>query len=292
MNIIDPHLHLFDLSKGQYHWLKSGNPPFWSDKSAIAKNFNEQDIELALPLNLTGFVHIEAGFDNQQPWREIAWLEQSCQGNFRSVAMIDITLAPDVFSQQLETLLSYKSVVGVRHILDDDAFSILKNENCLSNLRMLAKKQLSFELQMPLSDTQAVERLVEIISATAGLLYCINHAGWPPLRLEHTKNTYNYWQKNLQRLSEFTNVYIKCSGFEMADRRYSKSWQQAVIKQCIASFGVARVMLASNFPLCLWHASYQDTWHTNTNALNNAEQMQQLCFSNAQHFYKLDADKI
>ena len=126
MNIIDPHLHLFDLNKGQYHWLKAENPPFWPDKSVIAKNFREQNLKLAPPLNLAGFVHIEAGFDNQQPWREIAWLEQNCQSNFRSVASLDITLMPEIFSQQLDKLLAYKSVVGIRHILDDEALSILE----------------------------------------------------------------------------------------------------------------------------------------------------------------------
>lgn len=289
MNIIDPHLHLFDLNKGQYHWLKAENPPFWPDKSVIAKNFREQNLKLASPLSLAGFVHIEAGFDNQQPWREIAWLEQNCQSNFRSVASLDITLMPEIFSQQLDKLLAYKSVVGIRHILDDEALSILEHENSLINLQLLAIKQLSFELQLSLSDSQVIEQLIEIISATSGLFYCINHAGWPPLSVEHSTTQ---WQVNLQRLSEFSNIYIKCSGFEMADRNYSKSWQQKVISQCIASFGLSRVMLASNFPLCLWQASYQDNWLTHCELKQDDDEqltgsdINQLCYQNAHNFYR------
>jgi hypothetical protein len=59
-------------------------------------------------------------------------------------------------------------------------------------------------------------------------------------------------------------------------------------------------MLASNFPLCLWHASYQETWLANTQGIStelteseyksefsfNTKQLEQLCFSNAQRFYK------
>lgn len=289
MNIIDPHLHLFDLNKGQYHWLKAENPPFWPDKPLISKNFNEQDLKLASPLSLAGFVHIEAGFDNQQPWREIAWLEQKCQSNFRSVASLDITLMPEIFSQQLDKLLAYKSVVGIRHILDDEALSILEHENSLINLQLLAIKQLSFELQLSLSDSQVIEQLIEIISATSGLFYCINHAGWPPLSVEHSTTQ---WQVNLQRLSEFSNIYIKCSGFEMADRNYSKSWQQKVISQCIASFGLSRVMLASNFPLCLWQASYQDNWLNHCELKQDDDEqltsndINQLCYQNAHNFYR------
>ena len=73
MKIIDPHLHLFDLSQGEYSWLKPECPPFWPDKSLVAKNFSEHDLRLNESLKLTGFVHIDAGFNNQQPRREIAW---------------------------------------------------------------------------------------------------------------------------------------------------------------------------------------------------------------------------
>lgn len=291
MKIIDPHLHLFDLNKGQYHWLKPENPPFWPDKPVIAKNFSEQALKLASPLNLTGFVHIEAGFNNQEPWREIAWLEENCQSSFRSIASLDITLMPALFSQQLDKLLTYQSVVGIRHILDDEALNILKHKNCLANLQLLAKKQLCFELQISLSDNHAIDQLVEILSVTSGLFYCINHAGWPPLNIENARNK-SHWQQNLQRLSKFSNIYIKCSGFEMADRHYSKNWQQAVINQCITHFGIARVILASNFPLCLWHASYQENWLSYSeltqccNKPLTSNDITQLCYQNAYDFYK------
>lgn len=288
MKIIDPHLHLFDLNKGQYHWLKATNPPFWPDKSVIAKNFVEQDLHLASPLKLGGYVHIEAGFDNQQPWREIQWLEQNCQGNFRSVASLDITLAPKVFSQQLDKLLGYQSVVGIRHILDDDALTILNDKNSEYNLQQLAERKLSFELQLSLENSKVINRLVEIISATPALVYCINHAGWPPLKLEKAKTNSLCWQESIKKLSQFNNVYIKCSGYEMADRQYSRQWQENIIALCIASFGISRVMLASNFPLSLWHSQYQQTWLNLINLQYSKNDLAKLCYNNAYDFYKFN----
>ncbi|HCM48032.1 MAG TPA: hypothetical protein DIS98_11195, partial [Colwellia sp.] len=67
INIIDPHLHLFSHSRGDYHWLKSENPPFWPDKHLLQQNFYIEDLNKALvneEIKLKGFVHIEAGFDN------------------------------------------------------------------------------------------------------------------------------------------------------------------------------------------------------------------------------------
>lgn len=294
MNIIDPHLHLFDFNKGNYPWLRSENPPFWPDKQLIAKNFSEHELMLTSPLTLAGFVHIEAGFDNQQPWREIAWLENICNLPFRSIALLDITLPKTIFDQQLKNLSRFQSLVGIRYILDDNAFAILNDKNSQDNLATLATNKLSFELQMPLANTQAVERLLAILAITPSLMLCINHAGWPALGGEQ----HLYWLKNLKRLANFENVFIKCSGFEMVARDYSASWQYVIIKQCIESFGIDRVMLASNFPLCLFRASYQNTWlantgqhsteRDNTDPSYNTEQLQQLCFSNAQRFYKFD----
>lgn len=292
MKIIDPHLHLFDLNKGSYQWLRSENPPFWSDKSLITKNFSEHELALTAPLSLAGFVHIEAGYDNQQPWREIAWLESSCNLPFRSIALLDITQPKALFTQQLKKLIVYQSVVGIRYMLDDDALAILNHKNSQDNLATLAANKLSFEVQMPLVNTAAVERLIEIIALTPSLMLCINHAGWPVL----THEKQGCWLQNLKRLASFQNVFIKCSGFEMIARDYSVTWQQEIIKQCIENFGVERVMLASNFPLTLFRASYQDTWLTytqlnntkiaNTELSYNSEQLQQLCFTNAQRFYK------
>jgi L-fuconolactonase len=299
MKIIDPHLHLFDLNQGNYQWLRAENPPFWSDKHLIAKNFSEHDLTLTSPLILAGFVHIEAGFDNQQPWREIAWLENTCNMPFRSIAMLDITLPKLKFLQQVDKLMRYQSVVGIRYILDDDTLAILNDKNSQDNLVILAEKELIFELQMPLANHQAVDSLLNILSVTPRLKLCINHAGWPT----QDKVQQAHWLKNLKRLANFDNIFIKCSGFEITDRAYSVNWRYKIIRQCIDIFGVERVMLASNFPLCLWHASYQETWLANTQGMSteliktalikkesefayNTEQLQQLCFSNAQRFYK------
>ena len=96
MKIIDPHVHLFDIAQGDYHWLKPDNSPFWSDKALINKTCVEGDLAFIfetdlksepvfsseLELVLASFVHIEAGFDNKRPWRELNNLEATCKKTF------------------------------------------------------------------------------------------------------------------------------------------------------------------------------------------------------------------
>ena len=127
MKVIDPHLHLFDLSQGQYRWLRAGNPPNWPDKHLIQRNFADGDLELNGEIELAGFVHIEAGFDNEASWREIEWLENSVKKPFRSIACVDLTWPVEDFQVAISKLQQYSSFVGVRHILDDDTLARIQN---------------------------------------------------------------------------------------------------------------------------------------------------------------------
>ena len=119
MNWIDPHIHFFALQHGHYDWLKPNNPPYWRDKSVIARSVYERDLFKGNHATLGGFVHIEAGFDNGQPWREVVFLEQHCVKPFRSVANIDLRSSTSL--SDIDRLKRFRSVVGLRHILDDDA---------------------------------------------------------------------------------------------------------------------------------------------------------------------------
>jgi L-fuconolactonase len=263
LDIIDCHLHLFNLNQGQYDWLQPQNPPFWPDKKRLHRSYTEQDLSLTYPLRLAGFVHIEAGFDNQHPWCELAWLEQHCTLAFKSVANLDLS-SPDC-QQQLEKLLVRPSLVGIRHILDDQAASILNDPRVKANLQQLANHKLLFDAQLSLSDTEGVNALLAILDNTPELTVIINHGGWPPHVSQHS--SWLTWCNNLSRLAQYPKVAIKLSGWEMPDRQYNLDKVQAVLHQCMASLGANRIMLGSNFPLCTLSRSYQQLWQLYTRDL-------------------------
>jgi len=287
MHIIDPHIHLFNLEQGHYDWLKADKPPYWSDKKIIAKSFTEQNLALTDNFNLTGFIHIEAGFDNTQPWREIAYLEQACQRPFRSIAFINLLLPTEQFCSQLKKLISYKSVVGCRHILDEQAASILTDGNAQHNLAILAEHQLMFEVQMPISDELAVDALISLTQKTPSLKLIINHAGLPVLNYKID----DLWLAGLQRLSQIENCALKCSGWEMADRNYSSLVVENIIQHCLTIFDEQRVMLASNFPLCLFSKNYQAFWQAQQDMMIQLgltqHQQHLLMYQNAKNWYQL-----
>lgn len=285
ITIIDPHIHLFNLKQGDYHWLNANNPPYWSDKATIIHNFTEQDLSLNSPFTLAGFVHIEAGFDNNKPWREIAWLEQHCHKPFRSIAFIDLLQAPKNFKQQLDKLLSFQSVIGIRHILDEQALATLSHKNTVKNIIYLAEKKLLLEVQMLLTDVKALQQLIEILN-TVAIKAVINHAGFPPIK--QNQSAWQQWQQGLSLLAQQPNCFIKCSGWEMSFRDYTFTWVAEVITCCINYFGEQRVMLASNFPLCNFTSSYQQLWQNYQQLTFSKQQLKQLNYQNANACYQLN----
>lgn len=259
MRIIDPHLHLFDLQRGQYQWLRPGNPPNWPDKSLICRDFSQHDLALPSPFELCGFVHIEAGFDNHQSWREVQWLEESVSLPFKSIATVDLTWSDADFDACLDALKRFDSVVGVRHILDEQAAALLSLGQVQRNLTALAQRDWLFELQCSLRDNDAVAKVGEIAMAIPALQMVLNHAGFAPLT-DGQNNACSLWRENLCQLGEISSVFCKVSGLEMTDRHYTAEQFATVVHDCIDGFGEQRVMLASNFPLCLFHSSYQEYW--------------------------------
>jgi L-fuconolactonase len=281
--IIDPHLHLFNLQKGDYTWLKPQNPPFWPDKDRINNNFIETDLLLQPPNQLAGFVHIEAGFDNQQPWREIDWLEQHCTLPFKSMAFADITAI--TFAKHLEQLKQRKSVVGIRHILDEQAEQILSSTLIYRHFSLLSEYEFNFDAQLSLADDQAIEQLMILANKYKTVRVIINHAGWPPAH--NDLNGQKRWRLNLQKLTSCENVAIKLSGWEMSNRAWQPQQVATVIQDCLATLGDTRVMLASNFPLCLFSMSYAKMWNVYAELpVISAQTFDNITFNNAKSWYK------
>lgn len=291
MKIIDPHLHLFALELGHYHWLKTDNPPFWPDKQHINKSFDETDLTLTAPLSLSGFIHIEAGFDNQQPWRELSALEQSCNQPFRAIANIDLTKSSQHVNTDIEKLAEHPSFVGVRHLLDDQALALLSNKQVLDNIKILNENGLIFEVQLSLIEHAPVNALCDVISNNPDINFIINHAGFPPADIYTIE--WQRWQSNLTKLAFFPHVAIKCSGWEMTDRNYQANWLNENLLLIFTIFGAKNMMLASNFPLCLFsHSEYQAYWQSMISssffqALTEQEKSA-LCYDNALNWYSMN----
>lgn len=283
MNWIDPHIHFFALERGRYDWLKPNNAPFWRDKSVIARSVYEGDLFKGNHATLGGFVHIEAGFDNARPWREVAFLEQHCVKPFCSVA--NINLQSSTSQSDIDRLKRFRSVVGLRHILDDDAATLLRSPKVLHSLKHMAANNLSFDAQFDITDAASVSALLNVVERIPELTVIVNHVAAAPFLADalpaealpaegsisaegsyskHTKSSrhsysslaYTKWQRNLRALAQCRNVAFKFSGMEMQDRQWTWPYVERLLNTALDIIPIDNIMLASNFPLCTWRMPY------------------------------------
>ncbi|WP_414829764.1 amidohydrolase family protein [Alteromonas sp. H39] len=253
MSIIDPHLHLFSLSRGRYDWLKPDNPPFWPEKGTICRDVSEYELN---QVTLAGYVHIEAGFDNDRPWREVNWLHGHCRLPVRIVG--GINLSADHFFTQLDALSAKRNVVGVRDILDVRAAALLAQPVVRHRLGAIADRGLIFEAQLPLTDAAAVTQLERVLNHQSELMLVINHGGFPPVTT--CSSQVRQWEQAMRRLSAYPGVSVKLSGWEMVSDMMNWRQVRRTIATALTYFGSERVMMASNFPLLTFRMNYADYW--------------------------------
>lgn len=304
--ILDPHLHFFDLAKGRYAWLKAQNPPFWPDKHIISKKIVPNQLSVNSDFTFVGGVHIEAGFDNEIPQNELHWLENNVYSSvpnqsYKSIAYADITKPHLVFCKDLSFLLSCRTFAGIRCIIDDNTPNLGALVQIYENVKFLENAGIILEVQLSLSDDFQAHSLLKIIASVAKLKVVINHAGLPPAGLiesisgmSKALNQNNEllfdevirWKNNLADFAQLPNCFIKCSGFEMQNRNYTKQHVLEVLSIVHELFGKERVMLASNFPLTLLSKSYAAYWQLLYDVAKNAHfSSEHLMYLNTKNLY-------
>ncbi len=158
---------------------------------------------------------------------------------------------PDIRSQ-LKTLSGHRKLVGLRHIVQsepDDRF--LLRPEFLRGIEMLEDFDLAFDIliytkHLPVAD--------EFVRKFPRQRFVLDHMAKPPIR----NGQIDAWASGIRRLSEMPNVFCKLSG--LVTEADWKSWTREEIipylDVALASFGADRLMIGSDWPVCLVAASY------------------------------------
>ncbi|GAA71799.1 amidohydrolase [Pseudoalteromonas sp. BSi20439] len=275
--IIDPHLHFFNLLEGQYTWLQGANPPAWSNLDKIKQPISVAELIKSTDFELVGLVHIEAGFDNNQPVKELNWLAKHIKTiPYKAISFATINQPNNAFKLALQQL-EHCSLVGIRDITEGHDAERLLSPQCLDNLRHLSQLKLHFEAQFEVENLNITERLISYANQVSDLQIIINHTG-----LAH--NLAN-WTAAIELLAKQPNVAIKFSGFELL--MLNSEQQSQCFKHILKHFGMQRVMFASNFPVCQININYNELWQHYRTLCDDTIIWQHLSYKNAARLYQL-----
>ncbi|MDQ0625107.1 amidohydrolase family protein [Paraburkholderia graminis] len=297
MQVVDSHIHLWDLKTHRYPWLENPGVSFVGDARALKHDYLLDNLLAeAGDIDVKKLVHVEANHDPADPVEETRWL-QGIADRAESRGMPNaIVAAVDLASPNapavLEAHASFANTRGVRQILnvhenrlfDYVGRHFMREPQWRENFALLRRHGMSFDLQLYPSQMEEAAALARAHSDT---LFAVNHAGMFVDR--SSVAGYRAWRDGLRMLAGCSNVYVKISGLAMFDHQWTVESLRPYLLETIDAFGAERAMFASNFPVDRLFGAYTDLWHAYAAIVEGASvaEKEALFCGNAERFYRI-----
>jgi predicted TIM-barrel fold metal-dependent hydrolase len=297
MQVIDPHIHLWDLKTHRYPWLENPGVSFVGDARALKHDYLLADLRgEAGEIEILKAVHVEANHDPADPVEETRWLqgiasEAGSHGMPNGIVAAADLAAPNA-ALVLEAHAAFANMRGVRQILnvhENKLFDyigrhLMRDSVWRKNFALLRRYDLSFDLQLYPSQ---MDEAVALAGAHADTQFIVNHAGMFVDR--NSVAGYRAWRDGMRRLAGCANVAVKISGLAMFDHRWTVESLRPYVLETIDTFGVERAMFASNFPVDRLFGSYQDLWQAYASIVADASVAEKdaLFRRNAERIYRI-----
>ena len=247
--MIDSHHHFWWRSRHTYTW-----PPAAGDR--LARDFTPDDLRPELKrcdVDGTVLVQVLPESDETEEFLVLCGKVDFVGGVVGWLPLTD----PDATSRAIERLRERGKLVGVRHLISNEPDPRwLLQDRVVESLQILAAAGLAFDA-IPVTAAQ-FESVLDVAARVPELKIVINHLGRPPL----PERGWEPWATQVARAAEHRNVSIKLSiGLDIIMRwPWSTDEIRRYSDHVLDLFSPNRVMAASNWPVILLGASYEQTW--------------------------------
>jgi L-fuconolactonase len=275
---IDAHQHFWMYSPADYEWIDDS-------MTALRRNFLPDDLGPELEnAGFGGSIAVQA----RQTLEETRWLLDLAARSpsiLGVVGWVDLR-SPDVRSQ-LEVMARNPKLVGIRHVVQsepDDRF--LLQPDFLRGISVLEDFELAYDI---LIYSRHLPVAAEFVNRFPRQRFVLDHLAKPPIK----SGNFDSWARGISEFAAFPNVFCKLSGLVT-----EADWQHWTAEQIVPfldvafeSFGPDRLMIGSDWPVCLLAASYKRALDVVKSYLiqKNSECQDRVLGGNALRFWRLDA---
>jgi predicted TIM-barrel fold metal-dependent hydrolase len=273
--IIDTHLHLVTRDRFSYPWL--GGVP------ALNRDFTlETYLPQAEAAGIEAAIHMEVDVAEPDQMRETAFV--TALGGKVAAAVAACRPESRDFPRQIERLAANPKVRGLRRVLHTSPDALSQAPIFTDNLKRLAAHGLTFDLcvlarQLPLA--------LRIARACPDVQFILDHCGVPSVK----DRALDPWRADITALAAAPNVACKVSGVvAYADTDWTVDDLRPFVEHVIESFGWARVVWGSDWPVCTLTADL-GRWVAATRTLiagESEDNQAKLLNRNARRFYRLN----
>jgi predicted TIM-barrel fold metal-dependent hydrolase len=296
MQVVDPHIHLWDLKTHHYPWLANPGKSFVGDASKLKHDYLIADLlRDAGPVEVLKLVHVDANHDPADPVEETRWLQHVADNEGRGLPNAIVAgadLSADNVQEVLEGHAAFANTRGIRQILNVHAKPLydyvgrhyMREPQWRKNFALLKRYPMSFDLQLYPSQMKEAAELAQEHPDTQ---FIVNHAGMFVDR--SSVEGFRAWRDGLRALAACPNVAVKISGLAMFDHEWTVESFRPYVLETIDTFGCERAMFASNFPVDRLFATYEGLWNAYASIVKDLRDTEKdaLFKSNAERIYRI-----
>lgn len=273
--MIDAHQHFWTYDPAQYGWIDD-------TMAALRRDFLPSDLK---PEMTAVGVQASIAVQARQSLEETRWLLELADRHPCIAGVVGwVDLQADSVETELERLSQHPRLLGLRHIVQGEPDGFLERPAFLRGVRCLERHGLTYDI---LVYARQLPAAVTFARACPRQRFVLDHLGKPDVR----GNEFDEWRRHFGRLAELPNVCCKLSGLVTeADRA---SWTPAQLRPYLDAaldlFGPARLMIGSDWPVCLIAASYGDVIGLVRDAIGeySIDEREQILSGTARDFFRL-----
>lgn len=241
---IDSHQHFWEYDPVRDEWI--------DDSMEILKqDFMPQDLDpLLFDTGFDGCITVQA----DQSERETNFLlNLASKYDFIKGVVGWVDLTSPKLEERLVHYDQYSKLKGFRHILQGEPAGTMLDDRFINGISALQKTRFRYDI---LIFENQLRECVEFVKRFPEMHFVIDHIAKPVIK----ESSFDEWADSMKKLSDFPNIHVKLSGMvtEADWDHWKKNDFEPYLDTCLELFGADRLMIGSDWPVCLLAAEYDE----------------------------------
>lgn len=245
---IDAHQHFWRYTPEEYGWLEDR-------MCQLRRDFLPPDLEKEThSAGIDGVVAVQA----RQSLAETTWLLSLAEASPVIRGVVGwAPIASETFPKDLEEFVEQKALKGLRHVIQDEPNGFMDRPDFNRGVAALKGSGLVFDI---LIFERQLPEASQFVDRHPNQIFVLDHMAKPRIR----ERKIEPWCNRIAELALRENVYCKLSGLvtEADWQTWSEGALSAYVENALAAFGPNRMMVGSDWPVCLVATSYGKWFET------------------------------
>jgi len=252
---LDAHNHYWHYNRPEQEWMQDSMEVLFRDY------LPPEHLELLQSIDFDGAIVVEA----RQMLKETEWLLQlSDQYDHIKGVVGWVDLLSKKVHSQLESFANHPKLCGMRHlVLDEPELDFYLKPEFVRGIEALGEFNLTYDL---LNTYEQLPWAIKLVEKFPDQPFVLDHIGMPLIKEKMVSS----WKEALEELAKNDNVSCKLSG--MVEFAQWNNWQENEFKSYLdtvtEAFGPDRLMIGSNWPVCLLSGPFKPVMDIVINYIN------------------------